>query len=109
MSKEYPCVYFREGGLCSYGGDLSEANICVFGPCENETPSRGDMIRRMSDEELICFINKLDSGNDVLGFCRKLPECDADLETDRLIPSERCQQCLMEWIRGPARGRESWQ
>lgn len=52
MSLEYPCIYYRGNGLCSYGGDFSDANICVFGPCENETPSRGDKIRTMSDEEL---------------------------------------------------------
>lgn len=56
MSIEYPCVYFYGNGMCSYGGDRSEANICVFGPCENETPSNGDMIRRMSDEELAKWI-----------------------------------------------------
>ena len=56
MSIEYPCVYFYGNGMCSYGGDRSEANICVFGPCENETSSNGDMIRRMSDKELAALL-----------------------------------------------------
>ena len=35
--RDYPCIYFKAGGLCRYGGDESEANICVMGPCEAET------------------------------------------------------------------------
>lgn len=35
--RDYPCIYFKAGGLCRYGGDESEANICVMGPCEVET------------------------------------------------------------------------
>lgn len=52
MSKEYPCVYYRGNGLCRYGNDESEANVCVMGPCPYQTPSNGDRIRVMSDEEL---------------------------------------------------------
>ena len=52
MSLEYPCIYYRENGLCSHGGDLSEANICVMGPCPYEKQSNADRIRAMSDEEL---------------------------------------------------------
>lgn len=29
------CVYYKPGGLCSYGGD-DPANICVLGPCNHE-------------------------------------------------------------------------
>lgn len=35
--RDYPCIYFRAGGLCRYGGDESEANICVMGHCGVET------------------------------------------------------------------------
>ena len=36
MSLECPCIYYRGNGLCSYGGDLTDANICVFGPCDHD-------------------------------------------------------------------------
>lgn len=56
MSLEYPCIYYRRNGLCSYGGDLTDANICVFGPCDHETPSRA-ALRRMQVEtgSLVCL------------------------------------------------------
>lgn len=105
MSLEYPCVYYRGNGLCSYGGDLTDANICVFGPCEHETPSRGDLVRRMSDAELARNFNLLLEGEMDLHYCRQLPEC---LEAP--IPLERCEQCVLHWLRQPAdevRGNET--
>lgn len=110
MSLEYPCIYYRENGLCSYGGDLTDANICVFGPCDHETPSRADLVRRMSDEELAQNINRLLEGEISSPYCRELPECDDDLERDVLIPLERCEQCVLNWLRQPAeevRGNET--
>lgn len=102
MSLEYPCIYYRGNGLCSYGGDLTDANICVFGPCDHETPSRADLVRRMSDEELARNINRLLESEISTPYCRELPECDADLERDALIPLERCEQCVLHWLRQPA-------
>ena len=102
MSLEYPCVYYRGNGLCSYGGDLTDANICVFGPCEHETPSRADLVRRMSDEELARNVNRLLESEMELHYCRQLPECDRDLELDTPIPLERCEQCVLHWLRQPA-------
>ena len=102
MSLEYPCVHYRGNGLCSYGGDLTDANICVFGPCENETPSHGDLIRRMGDEELARRITLLAEGEALIPYCRNLPECDEDLERDQLIPLERCEACVLHWLRQPA-------
>lgn len=49
MSLEYPCVYHKEG-WCYL--DPTQSDPCVFGPCDAETPSNGDFIRRMSDEQL---------------------------------------------------------
>lgn len=110
MSLEYPCIYYRGNGLCSYGGDLTDANICVFGPCENELPSRADLIRHMSDEELARWINQLAEGETMIHYCRELPECDDDLERDTPIPLERYEQCVLHWLRQPAeevRGHET--
>lgn len=110
MSLEYPCIYYRGNGLCSYGGDLTDANVCVFGPCDHETPSRADLFRRMSDEVLARKINQLLEGEMELPYCRQLPECDSDLEEDTPIPLERCEQCVLHWLRQPAeeeRGNET--
>ena len=35
--RDCPCIYFKAGGLCRYGGNESEANICVMGHCGVET------------------------------------------------------------------------
>lgn len=101
MSLEYPCIYYRGNGFCSYGGDLTDANICVFGPCDHETPSRADLVRRMSDEELAREINRLLEWETQTPYCRQLPECDSDLERDTPIPLERCEQCVLHWLRQP--------
>ena len=29
------CIYYKQGGLCRYGGD-DPANVCVLGPCPHE-------------------------------------------------------------------------
>ena len=60
-------------------------------------------IRSMSDEELADFINRCTSVEGAPRFCRNLPECDADLETDTLIPLERCSACLLHWLKQPAK------
>ena len=31
-------------------------------------------------------------------YCQNFPECDADLEADRLIPFERCRVCVKAWL-----------
>ena len=64
--------------------------------------TNADRIRSMSDEELAEFINLCTSSEDAPNFCRRLPECAADLEADTLIPLERCGMCLLHWLRKPA-------
>lgn len=66
------------------------------------TESNADRIRQMSDEELAHIINALMSGENAPKFCRDLPECDSDIEKNILIPIERCEQCLLHWLRLPA-------
>ena len=29
------CIYYKQGGLCRYGGD-DPANVCVLGPCDHD-------------------------------------------------------------------------
>lgn len=103
MSKEYPCVYFEEDDVCRKFSDDTNLSYCVMGPCPEQTLSNADRIRAMSNEELADFLNRCTAGEDAPAFCRKLPECDADLETDTLIPLERCGKCLLHWLRQPAK------
>lgn len=63
--------------------------------------TNADRIRGMSDKDLSEFINKCTSDNGP-DFCRRLPECDADLERDTIIPLERCNECLLWYLRQPA-------
>ena len=62
--------------------------------------TNGDKIRTLTDEQLAKIINGLaeESGQ----FCRELPECEEDLNNDRMIPKERCQQCVLAWLREEA-------
>lgn len=50
--RDYPCIYFKAGGLCRYGGDESEANICVMGPCDCEMTA-ADVDRLRSELEQV--------------------------------------------------------
>ena len=75
MSREYPCVYYKDQ-KCEKFAEPGYVSWCVMGPCSHETPSNADRIRAMSDEELA----------DYLGF----------REGSRSIPT------LKKW---PARGR----
>lgn len=72
--------------------------------------TNADRIRSMTDEELAREINLLLEGEISSPYCRELPECDDDLERDVLIPLERCEQCVLNWLRQPAeevRGNET--
>lgn len=68
--------------------------------------SNADRFRAMSDEELATMLNRFAEGESAPRYCRNLPECDADMEADRLIPLERCQECLLYWLQQPAEGGE---
>ena len=64
----------------------------------------------LSSEELARNINRLLEGEISTPYCRELPECDADVERDVPIPLERCEQCVLHWLRQPAeevRGNET--
>lgn len=56
MSRRYPCIYCTEDLHCTKYSDDDCESWCVLGPCTAETPSNGDKIRQMTDEELADFI-----------------------------------------------------
>ena len=65
------------------------------------TPTNGDKIRDVSDEEMAEFIlaNDLD---DEIHFCKSKPECYAILDSGGTITHEMCKKCCIEWLRQPA-------
>lgn len=99
MSLEYACVY-HEKGLCKKYAEPGYVNHCAFGPCADETPSRGDLIRRMDDPELARYLYALANSDFDLKFCQNKPECEALVDTDEGVPEENCICCLIEYLKG---------
>ena len=58
MSLECPCIYYKPDGICAKHSGNGSLSYCVQGPCPDETPSNANIIRRMSDEELLDFMKK---------------------------------------------------
>ena len=65
------------------------------------TPTNGDKIRAMSDEELAKIIDSYGLDEEIR-FCKRKPECDAILHSGRVITGEMCRKCVIEWLRQPA-------
>ena len=65
------------------------------------TPTNGDRIRNVSDEEMAEFIlaNDLD---DAIHFCKSEPECDAFFDSGGTITHEMCMKCCIDWLHQPA-------
>lgn len=86
-----------------YEHEMREAGF-KLGKDDNFAPiTRADRIREkfqnMNDEALARFI--LERADGEIGYCRKLPECDKDLDKEG-IPEERCLACMMQWLQEPA-------
>lgn len=89
MSKEYPCVHY-DNGKCKLFSDDKVTSYCVKGPCNDETPSRGDWIRAMSDEELHEFL-----------YSHKFYDmCDEPCSECRYHGD--CERRLADWLQQPA-------
>ena len=65
------------------------------------TPTNGDKIRNVSDEEMAEFIlaNDLD---DAIHFCKSEPECDAFFDSGGTATHEMCRKCVLDWLHQPA-------
>lgn len=59
MSNKYPCVYY-DNGKCQKFSDDTYTAWCDFDQCEHITPSNGDRIRGMTDEDLAEFLYAVD-------------------------------------------------
>lgn len=90
-----------------YEHEMREAGF-KLGESDGFVPiTRADRIREkfqsMNDEALARFIFERADGE--IGYCRKLPECDEDLDKGD-IPEERCLACLMQWLKEPEGGAD---
>ena len=96
MSLEYPCVY-HENGKCLKHTEPDYVDYCVYFLCHEQTPSRGDRFRCMTDEQLAeYFANNTDE------FCKNLPECGELLDAEMPIQEEMCKACVLKWLKEPA-------
>lgn len=99
-------VYHVEKITDGYRGEVDACPVCRGTGAVPAARTHGDAIRAMTDQALAMWMLGLVEGTDVSRYCRNLPECDADLEADRLIPLERCQACLVHWLQQPEEGGE---
>ena len=104
MSLDYPCVHF-DNQKCKRSPEPGYTDWCVMGPCSHETPSRADLIRRMTDEELADMFVKFEN-YDGPDYCQRASECDEMLDRDEVIPLEKCKACMTAWLQQPAEHTE---
>ena len=63
--------------------------------------THADRIRTMTDQELARIMVQLSDLDVRIPYCQELPECEALLETDDGIPAEKCEQCMLAWLKKP--------
>lgn len=90
MSREYPCVYYKNG-TCTEDSEPGYVSPCVMGPCSKETPSNADRIRAMSDEELADEFFKFGDNAYSMGVYKKSGCLDTREE-------------ILKWLQQPAEG-----
>lgn len=88
MSKAYPCVYCTDDLKCTKFTDDEATSFCVLGPCKEETPSKADRIRAMTDNELAEWLADTDA-------------CPADISTPYCLKQD-CNQCWLKWLKKEA-------
>lgn len=100
MSLEYPCVYYKPGGLCEKYSTDGITSYCVQGPCPDQSLSNSDRIRAMSDEELASIFLRAD-------FCKcceheKGGVCNFICAYPNIPIYEGCRQAALKWMKQPA-------
>lgn len=61
--------------------------------------TNGDWIRSLSDEELADILMGNADLAEQIPFCQNLPECQAMLDGDEIIPEARCAGCMLTWLK----------
>lgn len=100
MSREYPCVHHKNG-WCYF--DPEQPDACVFGPCDNETPSHGDKIRRMSDEELASVLVRYEGTEKRTTVYGGHEHIFHGPNGDKCGTREYAVQLWTDWLRKPAK------
>jgi len=59
----------------------------------------------MTDDELAKFTAS-ECWTEQNNFCQQKYECDAILSINT-IPEEMCEQCALDWLKMPARGKQN--
>ena len=90
MSREYPCIYFDQDGVCRKFSDNTAISYCVMGPCPHETLSNADRIRQMTDEELANFIP--DWSHTTACKCNEHEFIGCD---------NQCEKFVLDWLQQP--------
>ena len=92
VEKRMPCAHWRKGDICALFSEPGITDYCVLGPCSYETPSHGDRIRAMSDEELAKWIvNYMDCA-----------ECENMNGYKPCHNGECCPDHWLDWLKSPA-------
>lgn len=100
MSLEYPCVYYKPGGLCEKHSTDGITSYCVQGPCPDQSLSNSDRIRDMSDEELADIFLRAD-------FCKcceheKDGVCNYVCAYPNIPLYEGCKQAALKYMKQSA-------
>lgn len=117
MSREYPCVYYDNEKCRKDSPEEGYVDWCVMGPCSYETPSNGDRIRAMSDEELAAWICGVAYGRETLWsepfekkFCDNCPTVHGTFESGKEGDFHECDfvdgECphgsdILWWLKQP--------
>lgn len=94
MSREYPCIYFEQDGVCRRFSDDTVLSYCVMGPCPEQKLSNTDRIRAMSDDDLAKFLT-----HTVSDGCP--PNMDWECKKDE-EGWDACDKCWGKWLQQPA-------
>lgn len=99
MSREYPCVHHKDG-WCYL--DPQQPDACVFGPCARATPSHGDQMRTMDDEELAHALLTAD----FCSYCQDFKDgiCHFIEKYQDEPMYNGCKKAALKWLQEPAGG-----
>ena len=97
MSKEYPCIYFEEDGLCRKFADGRGKVYCAMEQCPHQKESNADKFRAMSDEELAHMIIRFEPCTDI---------CLNEYENGRISEQcdKKCFERALKWLQQPCEG-----
>lgn len=100
-----PCPVCEGHGYTNWKKVDGIARTCEYCSGRGYMPApktRAEKIRSMTDEELADILHSFAEMEDRIGWCRDLPECDVDLESEDGVPEMRCRECIPHWLKEEA-------